>query len=136
MVKARVMGPQEVAGTVNSENPWELGGGKGTNREISMRGFEDTARFPKTLNPSPSVAARRLMGTPIFARGACGALVGTFSHNFGGVKVRNLIGFGPLHFDPRGQKLSVCMFAGGPRPWLRPNRTSTVRVTHGGGPVA
>ena len=26
-----------------------------------MRGFEDTARFPKTLNPSPSVAARRLI---------------------------------------------------------------------------
>ena len=53
--------------------------------------------------------ARRLMGTPIFARprGACGALVGTFSHNFGGVKIKKLIGFGPLHFDPRGQIISL-----------------------------
>ena len=29
---ARVVGPREVAGTVQSENPWELGVGKGTNR--------------------------------------------------------------------------------------------------------
>ena len=57
-VKARVMGPREVAGTVSSENPWELGGGKGTNREISVRGFEDTTLFSKTPKASSSVAAR------------------------------------------------------------------------------
>ena len=51
-------------------------------------------------------------------KGACGALVGTFHTNFRGVKIRKLIGFGPLHFDPRGKNLSVGMFAGGPRPWL------------------
>ena len=75
------MGPQEVAGTVNSENPWELGGGKGTNREISMRGFEESKSLSKIPKLSSSVAARRCEGTPIFAKifaeGACGARVGT-----------------------------------------------------------
>ena len=42
-------------------------------------------------------------------KGACGALVGTFHTNFRGVKIRKLIGFGPLHFDPRGKKISVSM---------------------------
>ena len=105
------MAPAKVAGTVDSENPWELGGGKGTNREISMRGFEESKSLSKILKPSPSVAARRCEGSHIFVKGACGALVGTFSHQILGVKIRKLIGFGPLHFDPRGQKLSVCTFA-------------------------
>ena len=61
------MGPKKVDATVHSENPWELGGGKGTNREISMSGFEDTTKFPKTAKPSSSVAARRLNRVPIFA---------------------------------------------------------------------
>ena len=56
-----------------------------------MRGFEDTAWFPKTLKPSSSVAARRCEGAPIFAKGACGALVGTFSHQILGVKIRKLL---------------------------------------------
>ena len=98
------MGPREVARTVHSEKPWELGGGKGTNRQISMRGFEDTTLFPKTPKPSPSVAARRCEGAPIFAKGACGALVGTFSHQILGVKIRKLLGFSPLYFDPPSQK--------------------------------
>ena len=38
---ARVMGPQKVAGTLHSETPLELGAGKGTIREISMRGSKD-----------------------------------------------------------------------------------------------
>ena len=109
-MKARVVGPREVAGTVSSENPWELGGGKGTNREISVRGFEDTACFLKTLRPSSSVAGRRCEGAPVFAKGACGALVGPLHTNFGGVKIRKLIGFGPLHFGPGDKMRSVCTF--------------------------
>ena len=66
LVKARVTGPQEVAGTLHSETPWVLGGGKGTNRQISIRGFEDPTWFPKTPKPSLSVAARRLEMVPIF----------------------------------------------------------------------
>ena len=46
---ARVMGPREVAGTLHSENPWELGGGKGTNRQISLRGFEECEWLPKNV---------------------------------------------------------------------------------------
>ena len=103
-MKARVMGPREVAGTVNSENPWELGGGKGTNREISVRGFEESKSLSKIPKPSSLVAARRCEGAPIFAKGIYGALVGTFHINFWGVKIRKLIGFGPLHFGP-GDKM-------------------------------
>ena len=54
------MGPQKVAGTLHSETPLELGAGKGTIREISMRGFEDCKWLPKIVKPSPAVAARRL----------------------------------------------------------------------------
>ena len=50
------MGPREVAGTVHSENPWELGVGKGTNRQISLRGFEECKWLPKNVKLSASVA--------------------------------------------------------------------------------
>ena len=60
MVRARVVGPQKVAGTLHSETPLELGAGKGTIREISMRGFEDCKWLPKIVKPSPAEAARRL----------------------------------------------------------------------------
>ena len=65
--------PGRSPGGVHSETPCVLGGGKGTNRQISMRGFEDTTWFPKTLKPSSSVAARRLERVSIFAKGASGA---------------------------------------------------------------
>ena len=68
------MGPQKVAGTLHSETPLELGAGKGTIREISMRGFEESRSRPKIPKPSPSVAATRLERVPIFSKGACGAL--------------------------------------------------------------
>ena len=66
LAPARVMGPREVAGTVHSENPWELGGGKGTNRQISLRGFEECKWLPKNVKLSASVATRRLERAPIF----------------------------------------------------------------------
>ena len=66
MVKARVMGPWEVARTVHSKKPWELGGGKGTNRQISMREFEECKWLPKNVKLSASVATRRLERAPIF----------------------------------------------------------------------
>ena len=73
LVGARVVGPQKVAGTLHSETPLALVGGKGAIREISMRGLEATAWFSKALTPSPSVVDRRLEGQPIFAKSACGA---------------------------------------------------------------
>ena len=54
----------------------------------------------------------------IFAKGACGAL----KRHFWGVKIRKLLGFGPLQFDPPGQMLPVRRFTGDPRPWLEPVR--------------
>ena len=66
VVRARVVGPQKVAGTLHSETPWALGGGEGTIREISMTGFEECKWLPKNVKPSPSVAARRLKTAPIF----------------------------------------------------------------------
>ena len=112
-VGARVVGPKEVAGTVGSEKPWELGGGKGTNRQISMRGFEDCKWLPKTLKPSPSVADSRCEGAPIFAnlKAPTAPVWGRFHTKLWVCEIRKLLGFGPFHFDPWGQKLSVCTFA-------------------------
>ena len=76
-----------------------------------MRGFEESNSLSKIPKVSSSVAARRCEWTPIFAEGACGARVGTFSDKIFGVKIRKLIGFGPLHFDPRRQK--NCQFVCG-----------------------
>ena len=43
-----------------------VGARKGTIREISMRGFEESRSLPKIPNASLPVAARRLERVPIF----------------------------------------------------------------------